>query len=147
MEAKYQLKKPEYIKSKKRIGRGPGSGHGKTSCRGQKGQKSRSGVSKRYWFEGGQMPLQRRIPKRGFNNTRFRITYQVVNLERITKLELSEVTPQILQDNKLIRNSKELIKILGKTEISKSVKITADAFSSSALEVIKKSGGEAIIRK
>jgi large subunit ribosomal protein L15 len=147
MSGKYQLKKPESVKTRKRVGRGTGSGNGKTSGRGQKGQMSRAGATMRAWFEGGQMPLQRRIPKRGFNNRNFRKEYQIVNLGSIGALELSEVTPQVLKERGLIGDSGKLIKVLSKGEISKSCKVTADSFSKSAEEKIKKSGGETIVRE
>lgn len=142
----YLLKKPETHKDRKRVGRGTSSGHGKTSCRGTKGQHSRAGSKRWAWFEGGQMPLQRRIPKRGFNNIH-KIYYQVVNLQEIEKIGLSEINPEILEENRIIRNSCDPVKILGRGELKKPVKVIADAFSSSAKEIITKAGGEAIIRK
>ncbi len=145
MEEKYTLKKPESIKGKKRIGRGMSSGHGKTSCRGQKGQLSRSGSKKRVWFEGGQMPLQRRIPKRGFNNI-FKKYFQIVNLSEILQTDLNEITPEILADNKIVKHSDKMIKILGTVDLKKAVTITADAFSIPAINCIENAGGKAIIR-
>ncbi len=142
----YQIKKPDSIKKRKRVGCGPGSGHGKTSCRGQKGQRSRSGSSQRPWFEGGQMPLQRRVPKRGFNNYT-RKEFQVVNLSSIDKLGLDSVTPALLVEKRIVSHSDRLIKVLGNGEIKKSVTIVADAFSKSAIEKIKKAGGNPVIRK
>lgn len=144
--ANYQLKKPSSIKRKKRIGCGTGSGHGKTSCRGTKGQLSRSGSGKPAGFEGGQMPLQRRIPKRGFNNI-FKTVYQIVNISQIEKLGGSEITPLSLLEKGIIKNSQAKVKILGGGEIKKAVKVTADAFSEKAAEKIKAAGGEAIIQK
>ncbi|HOP28644.1 MAG TPA: 50S ribosomal protein L15 [Spirochaetota bacterium] len=140
----YTLKKPASIKRKKRVGIGPSSGHGKTSCRGHKGQMARSGAKHRAWFEGGQMPLQRRIPKRGFNNI-FKVYYQVVNVSQLDKIEVSEITPEVLVKSGLIDSVCEPVKILGNGEISKGKKITADAFSASAIEKIKKAGGEAVL--
>ncbi len=140
----YTLKKPASIKRKKRVGIGPSSGHGKTSCRGHKGQMARSGAKHRAWFEGGQMPLQRRIPKRGFNNI-FKVYYQVVNVSQLDKIEVSEITPEVLVKSGLIDSVCEPVKILGTGEISKGKKITADAFSASAIEKIKKAGGEAVL--
>ena len=130
----------------KRVGRGPGSGMGKTSTRGEKGQKARSGVSIKPWFQGGQTPIYRRIPKRGFNNI-FKKFYQIVNVEQIDKLDANEINPEILFKKGLIEDSTKLIKILGNGEFKKSVKIIADSFSASAFEKIKNAGGEAIIRK
>ncbi len=141
----YLLKKPETQKDRKRVGRGTSSGHGKTSCRGAKGQHARSG-SKRYaWFEGGQMPLQRRIPKRGFNNIH-KIYYQVVNVQELERVGASEINPEILEDHRIIRNSRDLVKVLGRGKLNKPVKVVADAFSASAKEIITKAGGEAILR-
>ena len=140
----YTLKKPASIKKKKRVGIGPSSGHGKTSCRGHKGQMSRSGSKHRAWFEGGQMPLQRRIPKRGFNNI-FKVYYQIVNVSQLEKLEEAEITPEVLVKCGLIDSVSEPVKILGNGEISKGKKVTADAFSASAMEKIKNAGGEAIL--
>lgn len=146
MEKIYELKKPESIKSRKRVGRGPGSGMGKTSTRGQKGQMSRAGSKHRAWFEGGQMPLQRRIPKRGFNNYTKK-DIQIVNLSKIANLDLSEITPMILKEMGYIEYENGLVKILGNGELNKNVKIVADSFSKTAEEKIKKAGGEIILRK
>jgi len=144
--ANYQLKKPSSIKRRKRIGCGTGSGHGKTSGRGTKGQLSRSGGNKRAGFEGGQMPLQRRIPKRGFNNI-FKTVYQIVNVSQIDKMEVSEINPLNLYEKGIIKDQTIRVKILGTGEIKKSVKITADAFSKNAVDKIKNAGGETIVRK
>lgn len=141
--AVYTLKKPDSHKNKKRVGRGTGSGHGKTSCRGQKGQMSRSGAKRRAWFEGGQMPLQRRVPKRGFNN-KFRREYGIVSIGQIAKLGLGEISHQVLIEKRLVKKG-EKIKILGNGEISKAITIIADAFSAAAKEKIEKSGGSAVI--
>jgi large subunit ribosomal protein L15 len=146
MEGSYTIKKPSSIKRRKRLGCGPSSGKGGTCGRGDKGQLSRSGSGHRPWFEGGQMPLQRRIPKRGFNNI-FKIDYQVVNLNNLNKLAENEITADVLLKNKLIKNKSKMIKVLSNGELSKSLKIYADAFSNAAIEKIKKAGGEAIIRK
>jgi large subunit ribosomal protein L15 len=142
----YQLKKPDCIKDKKRVGRGTSSGHGKTCCRGQKGQLSRAGSGKKLGFEGGQMPLQRRIPKRGFNNV-FRKQYQVVNLVQIADINSNDITPEILVQNNIIKNAGKLIKILGTGDLKKSIKITADAFSATASKSIETAGGQALIRQ
>ena len=146
MEQQYTLKKPDFQKERKRVGRGPSSGHGKTSCRGQKGQLSRSGAKKRVWFEGGQMPLQRRVPKRGFNNI-FKKYFQLVNLSDLEKIDTPEITPELLSEKNVIDNPKKLVKVLGTGEIKKAVKITADAFSASAKKGIEAVGGEAIVRQ
>jgi len=127
----------------KRVGRGIGSGHGKTSCKGHKGQKARSGGTKGPGFEGGQMPLQRRLPKRGFKN-RFQIVYAVVNLRDIGKLEGADtVTPETLVERGIVKDLKNGIKILGEGEIKRPLTIRADAFSASALAKISAAGGKA----
>jgi large subunit ribosomal protein L15 len=146
MEEQYLLKRPDCIKDRKRVARGTSSGHGKTGCRGQKGQLSRSGSKKMVGFEGGQMPIQRRVPKRGFTNI-FKKYYQIVNLSQINNINLAEVTPEILVQNNIIKSSDKLIKILGTGELKKSVKVTADAFSASASKSIETAGGEVIIRQ
>ncbi len=142
---KYTIIKPDSIKKRKRVGTGPSAGGGKTCGRGMNGQLSRSGSKKRPWFEGGQMPLQRRVPKRGFNNI-FRKNFQVVNLSDLEKFDVAEITPEFLKEKGLVDKSDKLIKILGNGEISRAVKITADAFSLSASEKIKNAGGEAVGR-
>ena len=139
--------KPAAGKSKKvkRVGRGIGSGHGKTSCKGHKGQKARSGGTKGPGFEGGQMPLQRRLPKRGFKN-RFTFNYAVINLKDLIKLEgLDTITPEILVEKGVVKDLKDGLKILGEGEISRPVTIKADAFSASALSKITAAGGKAEI--
>lgn len=146
MEENYSISRPDCNKDRKRVGRGPSSGHGKTCCRGQKGQLSRSGSKKRVWFEGGQMPLQRRIPKRGFNNI-FKKNYQIINLSNLMNIEANEITPDVLAQNCVIKRADKLIKVLGKGELKKSVTITADAFSETALKTIETAGGKAIIRE
>jgi large subunit ribosomal protein L15 len=127
-------------KNRKRVGRGPGSGHGKTSCRGHKGQKSRSGGGTKPGFEGGQMPLQRRLPKRGFTNI-FQEQYSVVNIGALDKLEETAITPEILVDAGVIKNQKNRVKILGQGDISKPITVKAHAFSASAKEKIEKAKG------
>ncbi|MDZ4383027.1 MAG: 50S ribosomal protein L15 [Thermodesulfovibrionia bacterium] len=127
-------------KKKKRVGRGIGSGHGKTSCRGHKGQKARTGGGTRVGFEGGQMPLYRRLPKRGFTNI-FRKDYAVVNLKDLDKLSESVVTPEVILEKGLIKNTKGGIKILGEGEIKKPITVKAHAFSASAKDKIIKAGG------
>jgi len=134
-------------KMRKRIGRGPGSGHGKTSTRGHKGQMSRAGAKRRPWFEGGQMPLQRRIPKRGFTNI-FKKEYQIVNLESLSKCDQKEpVTPKILKSLGLIKEEKKAIKILGEGELSSPLTVFANAFSKKAKEKIEACGGKAEVLK
>ncbi|MDP2943306.1 MAG: 50S ribosomal protein L15 [Candidatus Omnitrophota bacterium] len=129
-------------KKKKRVGRGPGSGHGKTSTRGQKGQKSRSGAGIRVGFEGGQMPLIRRIPKRGFTS-KFKKIFQIVNLSQLTGFkENSVISPVELCKEGIIKDETTPVKILGDGEVSKPITIKAHAFSSGAAEKIKKAGGQ-----
>ena len=125
----------------KRVGRGPGSGHGKTATRGNKGQLSRSGSKPYRGFEGGQMPLQRRIPKRGFTNL-FRREMSVINVGDLAHLE-GEITPQMLVEAGLIRARKDGVKILGGGEIKKALIVHAQKFSQSAREKITAAGGRA----
>jgi len=127
--------------SKKRPGRGNGSGLGRTAGRGEKGYHARSGSKNRSWFEGGQMPIHRRLPKRGFSNSLFRKTYQVVNIQAINELGLETVDAQILQEKGLVRSALQPIKILGDGTIENSVKVTASCFSKSAKEKIEQAGG------
>jgi len=130
---------------RKRVGRGMGSGMGKTSTRGHKGQRSRSGSHMMRGFEGGQMPLHRRLPKRGFTNI-FRTEYTVVNLDRIAALEsISEITQDDYKKLGLASSKKALIKILGSGELTSAVTIHAHKFSKSAQEKIEKAGGKAIV--
>jgi large subunit ribosomal protein L15 len=133
---------------RKRVGRGMGSGMGKTSTRGHKGQRSRSGSHMMRGFEGGQMPLHRRLPKRGFTNI-FRTEYTVVNLdriaERIATLAVSEVGPDDYKKLGLASSKKALIKILGSGELTSAVTIHAHKFSKSAVEKIEKAGGKAVV--
>ena len=123
---------------KKRVGRGPGAGTGKTAGRGHKGQRSRSGYSQRVGFEGGQMPLIRRVPKRGFTNI-FRREYAVINVERLNELE-GDVTPESLADQGLVRSGMP-VKVLGTGELSKALKISAHKFSKTAKDKIEAAGG------
>jgi large subunit ribosomal protein L15 len=130
---------------RKRVGRGMGSGMGKTSTRGHKGQRSRSGSHMMRGFEGGQMPLHRRLPKRGFTNI-FRTEYTVVNLDRIAALEsIPEITQEDYKKLGLASSKKALIKILGSGELTYAVTIHAHKFSKSAQEKIEKAGGKAIV--
>ena len=131
---------------KKRPGRGNGSGLGRTAGRGEKGYHARSGSKNRSWFEGGQMPIHRRLPKRGFSNLLFRKTYQVVNIQSINELGLETVDAQILQEKGLVRSALQPIKILGDGNIESSVKVTASCFSKSAKEKIEQSGGSVEIQ-
>jgi large subunit ribosomal protein L15 len=127
-------------KKRKRVGRGPGSGHGKTSCRGHKGQNSRSGGGTKAGFEGGQMPLQRRLPKRGFTNI-FQKKYSIVNLGTLDKLSESTITPDFLVKEGIVRKLQDGIKILGNGDITKPITVKAHAFSASAKEKIIKAQG------
>ena len=125
-------------RARKRIGRGPGSGTGKTSGRGHNGQRSRSGYSQRPSFEGGQMPLVRRVPKRGFTNI-FKTRYQVVNLDRLGSLE-GEVTPEVMHQHGLVRAGFR-VKILGEGEVTSALTVRAHKFSASAKAKIEAAGG------
>jgi large subunit ribosomal protein L15 len=129
-------------RKRKRVGRGPGSGNGKTAGRGHKGQRSRSGFSRRYGFEGGQMPLVRRIPKRGFTNI-FRVGYQVVNLRDLDKhfADGDTVTVEDLSDKGLIRGGKKPVKVLAAGELSKKLSVRVHAFSKNAQASIEAAGG------
>jgi large subunit ribosomal protein L15 len=125
--------------NKKRVGRGMGSGMGKTSTRGHKGQGSRSGSSMMRGFEGGQMPLHRRLPKRGFTNI-FKTEYEVVNLDRLASLGETEITPETLHKAGVV-GKKSLVKVLGSGELSAALTVHAHKFSKSAQEKIEKAGG------
>lgn len=128
----------------KRIGRGVGSGHGKTSCKGHKGQKARSGGAKWAGFEGGQMPLQRRIPKRGFSNFRFSKEYAIVSLDVISGISgVAVISPEVLLQKGIIRDIKDGLKVLSNGNLTHPVTVRANAFSSAALDKIKKAGGMA----
>lgn len=129
-------------KQDKRRGRGPGSGQGKTAGRGHKGQKSIAGFSRKKGFEGGQMPLHRRLPKRGFTNI-FKNEYTEINLADLAKVTAGEIGPRTLREAGLIKKEAEPYKILGRGEISASKKIEAHKFSQSAKEKIEKAGGQA----
>jgi large subunit ribosomal protein L15 len=139
--------KPGSVHRKKRLGIGQGSGHGETSTRGQKGQRARSGDGKMVGFEGGQMPLIRRIPKRGFNNNAFRKVYEIVNLWALEKYfnDGDKITPEILKEKGLIDNLS--VKILGNGELTKKLDVSANSFSKSAKEKIEKAGGKINIVK
>lgn len=140
----HELTRTEGAKrNKKRVGRGMSSGHGKTSGRGQKGQLSRSGGKSRLGFEGGQMPLYRRIPKRGFTNIN-RVEYAIVNLEELNQFdEGTIVTPTLLVEKGIVRDEKDGIKILGRGELNKKLTVKAHKFSKTASDAISKLGGSA----
>lgn len=129
-------------KKGKRIGRGPGSGLGKTAGKGHKGQKSRSGGGVRPGFEGGQMPLQRRLPKRGFKNP-FHKEYAILNIKDLERLGLDTVTPEVLLDEGLIKSFKDGLKVLGTGELGRAVNVKAHAFSAEARKKIEAAGGTA----
>ena len=131
-------------RNKKRIGRGMGSGHGKTSTRGHKGQGSRSGSSLMRGFEGGQMPLHRRLPKRGFTNI-FRTEYTVLNLDRLVELGEAELTLEAFQAKGYLKRRGELLKILGNGELTTAITVHAHKFSKAAQEKIEKAGGKAVL--
>jgi large subunit ribosomal protein L15 len=133
---------PGAKKSRKRIGRGPGSGTGKTAGKGHKGQKSRSGYSRRYGFEGGQMPLVRRLPKRGFFNI-FKVEFQVVNLRDLDRVfaDGETVSVETLVEKGLVRGGKRPVKVLGDGELTKKLTVQVQKFSASARAGIEKAGG------
>jgi len=127
--------------AKKRVGRGPGSGHGKTSGRGEKGQKSRSGFSRSLGFEGGQMPLHRRLPKRGFTNI-FKKDYAVVNVSDLERFDNgATIDEAALRQAGLVKGQHDGVKVLGDGELSKKLTVSATKFSKSAKEIIEKAGG------
>jgi len=139
------LKPPKGAKhAKKRVGRGQGSGNGKTAGRGHKGAKSRSGFKHKRGFEGGQMPLHRRVPKRGFHNP-FRVEYEVVNLDAIAERfdAGTVVTPQLLREQGLIHSTRQPIKVLARGDIAKKLTVHAHKFSGKAAEKIAAAGGTA----
>ncbi len=127
-------------KTRKRVGRGPGSGHGKTSCRGQKGQKSRSGGRVKPGFEGGQMPMQRRLPKRGFTNL-FRVTYKAVNVRDLERFDANaSIGPDELIEAGLVRKN-DRVKLLAKGELSRPLKVKVHRVSAAARSKIEAAGG------
>lgn len=135
---------PNATKTRKRVGRGPGSGTGKTAGRGENGQNSRSGGGVRIGFEGGQTPLFRRLPKRGFSNARFKKVYAIMNLDDLNKFEDgAEITPEILKDMGLVKNTLDGLKILGNGILEKKLTVKANKFSKTAKEQIEKLGGKA----
>ena len=130
--------------NRKRVGRGPGSGLGKTSGRGEKGQKSRSGFAHHDGFEGGQMPLHRRVPKRGFSNARFRKEYSLVNLARLDSFEEGTiVTPEVLLERGVIHKLRDGVKVLAKGDLTKALTVRAHKFSAKAQQAIAGAGGKA----
>ncbi len=137
---------PGSKRNRKRLGRGPGSGIGSQCGKGHKGQKSRSGYKSRAWHEGGQMPINRRLPKRGFTNI-FGTVYQVVNLGSLARLSQDVIDKDVLLSNRLIRSKRIPFKVLGNGDITKPLTIKAHAFSRSALEKIEKAGGKVEVLK
>ena len=134
------------VRERKRVGRGPGSGLGKTSGRGEKGQKSRSGFSHREGFEGGQMPLHRRVPKRGFTNARFKKEFAEINLERLEVFDAGAIiTPEVLVKRGMIKNLRDGLKVLAKGTVTKALTVRAHRFSAKAQEQITGAGGKAEI--
>ena len=129
---------------RKVVGRGPGSGHGKTSGRGEKGQKARSGGGVHIWFEGGQTPLYKRLPRRGFSNARFATKYAVVNVSDLNRFKDGEVvTPELLIESGLVKKELNGIKILGNGTLEKKLTVKANRFSSAAVTKIESAGGTA----
>ena len=139
------LPKTAELKARKRVGRGPGSGMGKTSTRGENGQKSRSGASISPWFQGGQSPLYRRIPKRGFNNARFTTRFAIINLSDLNKFfnDGDVVSEEILKERGIIKKRLSGIKILGNGKLEKKLTIKANRFTTSAVSKIEEAGGKA----
>jgi len=140
-----ELQSAPEAKVRKRVGRGPGSGLGKTSGRGQKGQKSRSGVSIPAWFQGGQSPLYRRLPKRGFNNARYREEYATINLSDLNRYfnDGDTVSPEVLKERGIIKKQLCGVKVLGNGELEKKLTIKANRFSTAAVTKIESAGGKA----
>ena len=138
------LPKSKETKATKRVGRGPGSGMGKTSTRGENGQKSRSGASIKPWFEGGQNPLYRRVPKRGFNNKKFEVKYATINLSDLNRFNDGEtVTPELLKELGIVKKQLAGIKVLANGKLEKKVNVKAQRFSSRAVTKIEELGGTA----
>lgn len=134
-----------YRKKRKRIGRGVGSDHGKTSTKGHKGHRARSGFNVKLGFEGGQNPLYRRLPKRGFNNNAFRKEYATVNVEELSVLNQKEITPESLVACGFVKQLKAGLKVLGKGDLKKALTVKAHKFSQSAKDKIEKAGGQALL--
>ena len=134
---------PGARKERKRLGRGIGSGLGKTAGKGHKGQNARAGGGVRPGFEGGQMPLMRRLPKRGFSNEPFKVTYEVVNLEALERFEAGTVvTPELLDESRVCKNAHKGVKVLGTGEITKALTVRAHKVSESAKQKIEAAGGK-----
>ena len=132
------------LKPRKRVGRGPGSGMGKSATRGENGQKSRSGVSIKPWFEGGQSPMFRRIPKRGFNNAKFTTRFATINLSDLDKYfkDGDVVTPEVLKERKIIKKQLNGVKVLAGGNLTKKLTVKANRFSSVAVTKIESAGGK-----
>ena len=142
-----KLVKPiKATKNSKRVGRGPGSGLGGTAGRGHKGAGQRSGFKHRYWFEGGQVPLHRRVPTRGFNNFNFAKSYEIVNLSQIAKIKSKNIDSEVLLAKGLISSAFVAVKILGDGDIDKAYNITASSFSASAVKKIEEAGGKVVVQ-
>lgn len=140
------VKPSDALKKSKRVGRGNGSGLGTTAGRGHKGAGQRSGHKYRFWFEGGQMPLHRRVPMRGFNNHNFAKTFEIVNLSQISQLKAKNIDAEVMSKNGLISSSLVPVKVLGNGSLDKAVNVTASAFSESAVKKIEEFGGKVIIQ-
>lgn len=142
----HTLSNPKGAKhSRKRVGCGVGSGHGKTSSRGHKGMKARSGGGVRPGFEGGQMPLYRKLPHRGFNNYKFRDEYAIVNVSSLEELGLEEISREDMVVAGLVRAKDAKVKVLGNGNLTKKITVRADKFSASAIEKIEAAGGKALV--
>ena len=139
------LPKANEAKARKRVGRGPGSGMGKTSTRGEKGQLARSGGGVPAWFQGGQSPLYRRLPKRGFNNARFETKYATINLDELNKYfnDGDVVTPEVLKERGIIKKQLSGIKVLANGTLEKKITVKAQRFSTTAVTKIEAAGGKA----
>lgn len=131
-------------KAKKRVGRGPGSGMGKTATRGENGQKSRSGASIKPWFQGGQSPLYRRVPKRGFNNARFETKFATINISDLNKYfkDGDVITPELLKEKGIIKKQLSGVKVLGSGTLEHKLTVKANRFSSAAVTKIESAGGK-----
>lgn len=136
--------KRPYHKRRKRVGRGPGSGHGKTATRGHKGQLARSGYCSRVGFEGGQTPLYQKVGKRGFNHPSHK-TFAILNLDDLSSLKADEISPQWLLENRVVKRLGDGLKILGRGEIKRKVVVHAHRFSVHAKEAIEQAGGQAVL--
>lgn len=133
---------PGSKREKRRVGRGQASGAGKTSGRGHGGQNSRTGGGVRIGFEGGQLPLYRRLPKRGFSNFRFKTRYAIINLSQLAEMEETTITPELLLEKGIIKKILDGVKILGDGELDRAIEVQAHKFSQSAVEKIEKAGGK-----